>query len=83
MASAGALDRQTEHSLDEHGISCLKYNSLTIFWTLPFFVDLTRTLLDIFAAWGSVARVLLRLVMIDAPLSLNKPPVLYTKDKNL
>jgi hypothetical protein len=47
LASLGALDRQLVHSFEEHGISCLRYSSRTIFWTLPLFVDLTNTLLEI------------------------------------
>ena len=50
FAFAGAFDKQAVHNLDEHGMSCLRYNSLTIFCTLPFFVDLTKTLLEILEA---------------------------------
>lgn len=41
LASLGAFFRHSVHSLDEQGISCRKYNSRTIFWTFPAFVDRT------------------------------------------
>ena len=50
LASLGAVFRHDIHSFEEHGISCRKYNSRTIFWTLPLFVDRTYTLLEIFDA---------------------------------
>ena len=62
FASAGAFAKHAEHSLDEHGISCLRYSSLTIFCTFPDLVDLTNTLLEIFEAYGSASD-RLRLVM--------------------
>ena len=72
FASAGAVAKHAEHNLDEQGISCLRYSSLTIFWTLPLFVDLTKTLLKILEAWGSDARDLFRLVILNiAPSFLN------------
>jgi hypothetical protein len=45
-------------------MSCRRYSSRTIFWTFPLFVDLTKTLLDMFEAYGSEAKDLLRLVMV-------------------
>lgn len=64
LASCGAFFRHDEHNLEEHGISCLRYSSLVIFCTFPLFVDLTKTLLDIFEALGSAFKDLLRLVII-------------------
>jgi hypothetical protein len=64
LASLGAVFRQLEQSLEEQGMSCRRYSSRTIFWTLPLFVDLTYTLLEIFEAYGSDANDLLRLVML-------------------
>lgn len=55
LASAGAFAKQAEHSLEEQGMSCLRYNSLTIFCTFPLLVDLTNTLLEIFEAYGSAS----------------------------
>lgn len=55
FASAGALAKHTEHSLDEHGMSRLRYNSLTIFCTFPLLVDLTNTLLEMLEAYGSAS----------------------------
>ena len=63
LAFAGAFLRHAEHNFDEHGISCLRYSSLTIFWTLPFLVDLTKTLLEILEAFGSACSCRFRLVM--------------------
>ena len=63
FASPGAIAKQAAHSLDEQGISCRKYNSLTTFWTFPFFVDLTKTLLNILEAYGSATE-RLRLVIV-------------------
>lgn len=68
FASAGASARHAEHSLDEHGMSCLRYSSLTIFCTLPFLVDLTNTLLEMFEAYGSASD-RLRLVITANRLS--------------
>ena len=51
-------------SFDEHGMSCLKYNSRTIFCTFPFLEDLTNTLLETFAAWGFEEISLCRLFMV-------------------
>ena len=62
FASAGAFAKHAEHSLDEHGMSSLRYSSLTIFCTLPFLVDLTNTLLEMFEAYGSASE-RLRLVI--------------------
>lgn len=62
FASAGAFAKHAEHSLDEHGMFCLRYSSLTIFCTFPLLVDLTNTLLEIFEAYGS-ANGRLRLVI--------------------
>ena len=62
FASAGAFAKHAEHSLDEHGMSCLRYSSLTIFCTFPLLVDLTNTLLEIFEAYGSASE-RLRLVI--------------------
>ena len=67
FASAGALAKHAEHSLEEHGMSCLKYSSLTIFCTFPLFVDLTKTLLEIFEAYESASD-RLRLVMAAVQL---------------
>ncbi len=36
-------------------MSCLRYSSLTIFCTFPLFVDLTKTLLEMFEAYGSAS----------------------------
>jgi hypothetical protein len=52
------------HSCDEQGMSCRRYSSRTIFWTLPLLVDRTKILLEIFDAYGSDARDLLRLVIL-------------------
>jgi hypothetical protein len=68
-ASLGAVAKQLVHSFDEQGISCRKYNSRTIFWTFPLFVDLTNTLLEMVEAYGSEAIDLLRLVMVAIILS--------------
>ena len=68
-ASLGAVAKQPVHNFDEQGISCRKYNSRTIFWTFPAFVDLTNTLLEIVEAYGSEANDLLRLVMLAIILS--------------
>ena len=62
FASAGAFAKHAEHSLDEHGMSCLRYSSLTIFCTFPLLVDLTNTLLEMFEAYGSASE-RLRLVI--------------------
>lgn len=55
FASAGAFAEHAEHNRDEHGISCLRYSSLTIFCTFPLFVDLTKTLLEMFEAYESAS----------------------------
>lgn len=62
FASAGAFAKHAEQSLDEHGMSRLRYSSLTIFCTFPLLVDLTNTLLEMFEAYGSGSE-RLRLVM--------------------
>ena len=63
FASAGALAKQIEHSFEEHGMSCRKYSSRTIFCTFPLLVDLTKTLLEMFELYGSASE-RLRLVMV-------------------
>lgn len=63
FASAGAFAKHPEHSLDEHGMSRLRYSSLTIFCTFPLLVDLTNTLLEMLEAYGS-ANDRLRLVIV-------------------
>jgi hypothetical protein len=57
------MEGHWEHILEEHGMSCRRYSSRTIFWTLPLFVDLTKTLLEILAPWGPLAADLFRLVI--------------------
>lgn len=52
FASAGAYAGHIVQSWEEQGISCLKYCSRTIFCTFPLFVDLMKTLLEMFAACG-------------------------------
>ena len=64
LAFAGAFAKHAKHSFDEHGISCRKYNSVTIFWTFPFFVDLTKTLLEMLDAWRSLFIPLFKLVIL-------------------
>lgn len=66
LAFAGALAKQVEQIFDEHGISCLRYSSLTIFWTLPFFIDRTKILLATFEARGSRSFCLFKLVISTA-----------------
>ena len=68
FASAGAFAKHAEQSLEEHGMSCLRYSSLTIFCTFPLLVDLTNTLLEIFEAYGSASD-RLRLVIAATRLS--------------
>lgn len=51
-------------------MSCLRYNSRTIFWTFPLLVDLTKILLEIFEACGSEAKDLLRLVMLAVDVEI-------------
>lgn len=68
FASAGAFAKHAEQSLDEHGMSRLRYNSLTIFCTFPLLVDLTNTLLEMFEAYGSASD-RLRLVIAAIRLS--------------
>ena len=68
FASAGAFAEHAEQSLDEHGISRLRYSSLTIFCTFPLLVDLTNTLLEMFEANGSACD-RLRLVIAANRLS--------------
>jgi len=68
LASRGAFFRQIVQSLEEQGISCRRYNSRTIFWTFPLFVDLTNTLFEICDAYGSDARDLFRLVILMVAL---------------
>ncbi len=68
FASAGAFAKHAEHNLDEHGISRLRYNSLTIFCTFPLLVDLTNTLLEMFEVYGSASD-RLRLVIAAIQLS--------------
>jgi hypothetical protein len=61
LASAGAVDGHFGQSFEEQGMSCRRYCSLTIFCTFPLFVDLMKTLLVMFAARGSEARLRFRL----------------------
>ena len=61
--SAGADARHSEHILEEHGMSCLRYSSRTIFCTFPLFVVLTKTFEEIFEAWPAVSADRLRLVI--------------------
>ncbi len=51
-------------------MSCLRYNSRTIFWTFPLLVDLTKILLEIFEACGSEAKDLLRLVILAVDVEI-------------
>jgi hypothetical protein len=53
-------------SFEEQGISCLKYSSRTIFWTLPLFVERMKTLLDTFWACGFEEKSLRRLFILLA-----------------
>lgn len=74
LASAGAYAGQIEHNWEEHGISCLRYNSRTIFWTLPLFVDLMKTLLDTFCACGLEEKSLRRLFILASYCSGFRAP---------
>lgn len=64
LASTGAIDGHIEHRFDEHGISCLRYSSRTIFCTFPLFVDLTKILLVTFSAWGLADKSLRKLFIL-------------------
>ena len=65
-AFLGADLRHVWQRLEEHGISCRRYTSRTIFCTLPLLVDRTYTLLDMFWAKGSAPAVRLRLAILLA-----------------
>lgn len=80
FAFAGALDGHVEHIFDEHGISCLKYNSRTIFWTFPLLVDLIKTLLEILVPWGSPCDVLFQLVITNL---LKRSPILQRNRRSI
>jgi hypothetical protein len=68
LTSAAAVAAHVEQSCDEHGMSFLRYCSLTTFCTLPLLVDRRKTLLVILAALGSDAspRFKLFIVMYSA-----------------
>jgi hypothetical protein len=64
LASEGAVAGHFGHSFEEQGMSCRRYCSLTTFCTFPLFVDLMKTLLVMFAARGSEARLRFKLFIV-------------------
>jgi hypothetical protein len=70
-ASEGAVAGHFGHSFEEQGISCRRYCSLTTFCTFPLFVDLMKTLLVMFAARGSEAKLRFKLFIAIKGSQLN------------